>query len=142
MLHRWLGFVLFCFRKRDEIPDHHALNFYEHELKRAIFARAFATAPKSNFRAQATRGHFRRKQSRNWFKPITRGLLPKLQRRTRATRMARITYVREHIDRYVRKLLARLARGLLCLRVARYVMPLRVCVSDAEPCAIACADTS
>jgi hypothetical protein len=142
LLHRWLGFVLFWFRKRDELPDPHALNFYEHELKRMIFARAFATAPRSNFRAQATRGHFRREQSRNLFALITRGLLPKLQRRTRATRLARIAHVREHIDRYVRKLLARLARGLLCLRVTRYFTTVRVCVSDAAPCAVACADTS
>ena len=142
LLHRWLGFVLFCLRKRDELPDCHALNFYEHELKRAIFARAFATAPKINFRAQATRGHRWRAQSQNWLMVITRGLLPKLQRRTRVARMARIDHVRAHIDRYVNKLLARLARGLLCLRVTHYVTHVRVCVSDAEPCAVACADTS
>ena len=78
LLHRWLGFVLFCLQKRDELPNHQALNFYEHELKRAIFARAFATAPKINFRAQATSGHFHRTQRDNWFNVITRGLLPKI----------------------------------------------------------------
>jgi hypothetical protein len=74
LLHRWLGFVLFCLQKRDEVPDHHTLNFYEHELKRAIFARAFATAPKINFRVQATKGHFHRRQRHNWLTVITRGL--------------------------------------------------------------------
>jgi hypothetical protein len=142
LLHRWLGFVLFCLRKRDELPDHHALNFYEHELKRAIFARAFATAPKINFRAQATSGHFHRTQRHNWLKVITRGLLPKLEHRTRAARLARLAEVRANVDRYVQKLLARLTRGLMHMRVARYVSQVRVCMSDAEPCAIAGADTS
>jgi hypothetical protein len=134
--------VLFCLQKRDELPDHHTLNFYEHELKRAIFARAFATAPKINFRAQATSGHFHRKQRHNWLNVITRGLLPKLQRRTRAARMARLLEARANIDRYVEKLLARLARGLMGMRVTRYVTRVRACISNAEPCAIACADTS
>ncbi len=142
LLHRWLGFVLFCFGKRDELPDHHALNFYEHELKRAIFARAFASAPKINFRAHATRGHVWRAHGQNWLKLITRGLLPKLQRRTRAARLARIAHVRAHFDRYVEKLLARLARGLLLVRVAHYFTCVRACVNTAEPRAIACSDTS
>ncbi len=142
LLHRWLGFVLFCLQKRDELPAHHTLNFYEHELKCTIFARAFATAPRINFRAQSTSGHFRRAQRHNWLNVITRGLLPKLQRRTCAARFARLAEVRANIDRYVKKLLARLTRGLMCLRVSRYIAHVRICVSSAEPCAIACADTS
>jgi hypothetical protein len=142
LLHRWLGFVLFCVGKRGELPDHHTLNFDEHELKRAIFARAFATAPKLHFRAQARGGPQRCAPGQNWLNVITRGLLPKLHHRTRAARLARIAHVRAHFDRYVNKLLARLAPGLLVLRVARYFTRLRVCISAAEPCSIACADTS
>ncbi len=142
LLHRWLGFVLFCVGKRDELPDHQALNFYEHELKRAIFARAFATSPQVNFRAQATGGHTRGAAGQNWLSVITRGLLPKLQRRTRAARMARIAHVRTHFDRYVKKLLARLAHGLMALRVTHYFICVHACVGDCEPCATACADTS
>jgi hypothetical protein len=68
--------------------------------------------------------------------------LLKLERRTRAARLARLAEVRAGFDRYVEKLLARLTRGLMCLRVTRYVVRTRACVSGAEPCTVACADTS
>lgn len=140
LLRRWLGFVLFWFARREALPTHEQLSEYEAELKKLIFARAFEIFPKLTFRAQCVRDGSR--PLAGFYKQMTRGLLPKLQRRTRAARAARLHRVLDRVDVYVAKLAARLARGLMVMRVRRRIVRTHAPILNADPRAPTPADTS
>ncbi|GAM96553.1 hypothetical protein U91I_00172 [alpha proteobacterium U9-1i] len=140
LLRRWSGFVLLWLARLPIQRSRADIIRMERRIAQLIFGSAFTTgfAPGAQRMGSHRVG---RSYRGSWHTFILRNALPQLSAFNH-DRLTRIKHVAANIDRYVKRFMRKLARGLLMRRCAKRGGAPLVLISHAPASANAFADTS
>ncbi|GAM96430.1 hypothetical protein U91I_00049 [alpha proteobacterium U9-1i] len=140
LLRRWSGFVLLWLARLPIQRSRADMLRMERRIAQLIFVSAIVAGYAPGARRMGSH-RVGRSYRGSWHSFVLRNALPKLSAFNQ-DRLARIKHVAANIDRYVKRFMQRLARGLLMRRCAKRGGAPLVLISHAPGCVPAFADTS